>query len=133
MLIIETYLDFIEGKGIGVFSKGFIPKGTKYWIRNEVFDKIIPKDEFATLDKLASDHIKQYGALETSGNWYLCSDNSKFTNHSNFPNTQNHFDSVGIVIFSTTLKDIKVGEEILCDYTKTCLTCSNGVNFKVIE
>lgn len=132
MLIVETYIDFSEGKGIGLFSNVKIEKGSIYWVRNEIFDKIISQANLDSLNPLASDYIKTFGVLETFENWYLCCDNARFTNHSKNPNTLNHFDKNGLMQYCTVLKNIEVGEEILCDYTKTCLTCINGVNFKEV-
>lgn len=132
MLIVHTYIDFSKGKGLGLFAKVKIEKGSIYWIRNEIFDKVFIQEHVDSLNKLASDHIKIYGVLEVSENWYLCSDNAKYTNHSKTPNTQNHFNKDGIVEYCTALNDIEVGEEILCDYTKSCLTCINGVPFNEV-
>ena len=130
MLIVETYLNVSPGKGIGLFAKCDLIKGQKYWIRNEVFDKIIPASLLESFDKVAYNYVVEHGFLEKSGNWYLCCDNASFTNHSSNPNSENHFDSQGLILFITASSYIYAGEEILCDYTDTCLTCQEGVNFE---
>ena len=129
MLVIESYMDISPGMGIGLFAKANILKGTKYWIRNEVFDKLISKKQYESLDKLAADFTEIHGFLEVTQNWYLCCDNASFTNHSNFPNTKYYFDRDGLVKYGVASKNIISGEEIFCDYTKICLTCKNGLNF----
>lgn len=129
MLLVETFINCTSERGVGLFSKKFIPKGTIYWIRNESFDSVFSKKVMATMEKLAINYIKKYGFLEKSGNWYLCNDNDRFSNHSLHPNSKNHFDENGIVKYCTTLCNIATGEEILCDYTEICQTCISGVDF----
>ncbi len=129
MLLVETYLDISPGRGIGLFAKSDLPAGTKYWTRNEIFDKTFSIQELERLEKIASEYFMKYGFLEASGNWYLCGDNARFSNHSPVANTINYFDEKGIVQYSDILKTIRAGQEIFIDYTQICETCKNGVNF----
>jgi SET domain-containing protein len=129
MLLVETYISISSGKGIGLFAKDKIPKGTKYWVRNETFDKVISQTQLNTFNKLASNYIKTYGFQEINFNWYLCGDNARFSNHSIVPNSQNHFDVNGFLQYHSASDEIKPGEEIFCDYREICLTCSNGIEF----
>jgi hypothetical protein len=52
MLLIETYLARSPGKGIGLFVKEKISIGTKYWIRDENFDKIFTIQDLSLFCKL---------------------------------------------------------------------------------
>ena len=131
MLLVETYLDISPGKGIGLFAKINIKKGTKYWVRNEVFDKVFSLAELETFNQLTTEYIKFYGFQEKTFCWYLCGDNGRFTNHSSTPNTKNHFDKAGILQYSTVTKNVGIGEEILCDYQDICMTCKNELLFKI--
>ena len=131
MLIVETYIDVSPGKGIGLFAKEYIAKGSVYWVRDENFDKIFLQNQLEQYPKLASDFIKIHGFLEQTGDWYLCGDNARFSNHSRLPNTENHFDYLGRIQYSIATENISPGNEIFCDYTKTCLTCKDGVSFEV--
>jgi hypothetical protein len=133
MLIVCTYVDVSPQRGLGLFAKENIPKGSKYWARSEKLDRIISPAEFRAFSKKEADHINIHGCLEASQNWYLCTDDSKYTNHSAFPNSKAIFDAHGIVQFLIASRDINVGEEIFCNYIELCLTCKNGVNFKVVE
>lgn len=133
MLLIETYIDTSPGKGIGLFAKKDIEKGTKYWLRNEVFDTVITEAQLDSFHKIASDFFTMYGFLEVSGNWYLCNDHARFSNHSETPNTQNHFNAKGLLEYCTISKNIKQGEEIFINYTEICMTCREGVAFKVLN
>jgi len=129
MLLVETYIAISERKGIGLFTKSFIPKGTVYWIRDEKFDRVFTKGQMLELRSLAIAYIQYHGFLEKSGNWYLCNDNARFSNHSSNPNTINHFDNDGLIKHSSMSQDINEGEEITCDYTEICMTCANGIDF----
>lgn len=129
MLLVETYLDISPGRGIGLFAKFDLNIGTKYWIRNEAFDKVFSISELEALEEIASEYFRKYGFLEVSGNWYLCGDNARFSNHSPVSNTENHFDKNGVIQYSTVSKAIKAGQEIFIDYTQICETCKNGVTF----
>ncbi len=132
MLLVETYINISPGIGIGLFAKVKIAKETKYWIRNELFDKVISQVQLQSLEKIASDYFMKYGFFEKSGNWYLCGDHARFSNHSKSPNTRNHFNENGLLQYCTTSKIINANEEILIDYTEICLTCRDGVNFSDI-
>lgn len=129
MLTVETYLKESPGRGIGLFAKNAIPKGTIYWIRNEEFDRVFSDKTISEYDRLTSDFIITYGFLETNGNWYLCSDNAKYSNHLSRSNTTIIFNSSGLVQSHVASKLIHPDEEIFCDYSEICLACKNGLNF----
>ncbi len=129
MLIVETYLAESERKGVGLFAKKFIPKGDAWWIRNEAFDKITEQTIMKTYSDLAKTFIKNYGFLEPTGRWYLCIDNARFSNHSDKPNSKNILNDKGEIISCIALRDILEGEEILCDYRETCITCADKLGF----
>ncbi|QQL50260.1 SET domain-containing protein-lysine N-methyltransferase [Mucilaginibacter ginkgonis] len=133
MLIVETYLKEVSGKGIGLFASKLIPKNAVYWVRNTDFDKIISKTELRSYPALTSNFITNYGFQEQSGIWYLCMDNARFVNHSLNPNTFNRFNDTGELIECTTTKDILPNEEIVCNYRKTCITCDVDVDFVVAD
>lgn len=129
MLLIETYLDFSPGKGIGLFSKELVPEGTTYWIRNEQFDRVFGEQLIATFEKKSVDFIMKYGFKEASGNWYLCNDHARFSNHSTTPNSKSIFDGQGLVEYNIAIHEIRPGEEIFCDYTEICTASKHGVDF----
>jgi len=131
LLIIKTYIDYSPEKGFGLFAKENIPKGTRYWVRNEFFDKVISSLELSFFDDIAIDFIKKYGFLEKSGNWYLCSDNARFSNHSENSNSENYFNSDGLVQYTYSKTRILAGEEILCNYRDICEECREKLKFKV--
>jgi uncharacterized protein len=132
MLFVETYIAPVEGKGIGLFARTKIGKGTIYWFRNENFDRLFTPEALATFPANVATYIQKHGFLEVTGNWYLCGDNARFTNHSKTPNFINHFDASGLVDYCFTDRDILAGEEILCNYFDTCQSCANGLPFDEI-
>lgn len=129
MLIIETYLGSSKGIGIGLFSKNDLTKGEIWWIRNEYFDKIFLAADIKRFGSISFQFIKTYGFLECTGNWYLCIDNAKFSNHSNDPNTSCIFTKSGELASCCTRRDIKAGEEILCNYQEFCIEAANRLGF----
>jgi uncharacterized protein len=129
MLTVETYLAESKGKGVGLFAKKPIPKGEAWWIRNEAFDKVTDQAIVESYPPLAKTFIKNYGFLEPTGRWYLCIDNARFSNHSDLPNSMNILNDKGEILSCIAFRDILEGEEILCDYRDTCITCANNLGF----
>ena len=123
MLIIDTFLGLTKEKGLGLFSNDFLKKGTTYWIRNEKFDKIIYPDVLNCFHQLQQEFIIKYGFLEITGNWYLCTDNGKYCNHSDHPNTSNIYDANGLLLKCQTTTNIEKNSEILCNYKELCQSC----------
>lgn len=129
MLLIDTYLNITTDSGIGLFSKCKIKEGDIFWVRNESFDRIITAQEIDHLPVITKNFMTIYGFQEINYNWYICIDNARFSNHSKFPNTIVTFNNEGLVESHIAAKNIEIGEEILCDYTKFCMTCKNGLPF----
>ncbi len=111
MLLVKTYLDKSEVNGTGCFTDEFIPKGATIWKLERPFDVVLSEEEFILLPQMAKEHILHFAYYnKEDGGYVLCSDNAKFFNHSDNPNTE---DQTGI---TTALRDIQKGEEILSDY-----------------
>ena len=60
MLLVETYIAESPGKGKGLFSKNFIPKGTTIWEFVEEFDIKVHKDKYKLLSQIQKDFIDTY-------------------------------------------------------------------------
>jgi SET domain-containing protein len=132
MLLVDSYVAPVEGKGIGLFAKDVIAKETIYWQRNETFDRLFTLSALAKFPANVLSYIQKYGFQEVTGNWYLCGDNARFTNHSLQPNFISHFDGSGLVDYCFTDRDIAAGDEILCNYFDTCQSCANGLPFEEV-
>ena len=116
MLLIKTQVGPSKIHGLGLFAEAFILKGTRTWIFLEGFDLRLP---VAILDKLsdpAKDQLLKYSSLDTRlGVYELCSDDARFFNHSDTPNTRSIQLETGEETDVAT-RDIEAGEELTCDY-----------------
>lgn len=123
MLRVQTELKESTGKGLGIFAKGFIPKGTLIWTRS-YFDQAYKEAEIPWLSQREKMYLYKYGYQE-EGEWILCCDESKYMNHSSTPNTLDNEKG------TFARRDIQAGEEITCNYFEICeWTKENGLGFE---
>ncbi len=129
MLKVKTSIRETYDKGIGLFAAENIPAGTVWHESETFFDQRFPGEFVKTL-KLEK-FFSKYGEYDkTTDSYYLCSDNARFCNHSNTPNTKYNRETGE----SYTLIDIHIGEEITCDYRESCdMTREHGFDFEVKE
>ncbi len=115
MILIDTEVrDTLSKRGMGLFSKEFIPKGTIIWEFNRLIDKEIPYEEIENLPNSVKVFLKKYGYVEKSTGICLFDGmNDRFMNHSRDPNVIFDDSPRGVGIAAV---DIKVGDEITCDY-----------------
>jgi SET domain-containing protein len=117
MILVKTKLDKSRVHGIGCFAVDFIAKGTPVWkfVRN--FDRDFPNNFPETLGLAAREQFLNYTYISrTTGNYILCSDDTRFFNHSDTPNVINipaEGEQEGVDI---AVCDIQAGDEILYDY-----------------
>ena len=116
MLTVPTYLDRSLHHGIGLFSSDFLAKGTVVWEFNKLADLRYSPDQWLDLEKLLSCHsfenLRAHSYKE-KGSLVLCLDNARFMNHS----------TAGANVIQDPVhdkmyvcRDVKPGEELLCDY-----------------
>ncbi len=116
MLIIKTEIKESQGKGVGVFSLENKSKGEIVWIEHPLFYKIIPYYEFDRLPEVQKEFIKKYATEYTEEcMYYLDLDNTRFINHSNDAVIEWNNSEPQIAIL---LKDLKIGDEITCNYVR---------------
>ena len=116
MLLVKTKLGLSNINGIGLYADEFIPKGTLVWRFEEKLDlklcepayqALKTQYDFETLDK----YIYK---SRVSGCFILCTDDARFINHSNKPNTLDTQEGdEGVTI---AVRDIRPGEEITSNY-----------------
>lgn len=110
MFMIETYIKESDGKGLGTFSKKFIPKGTIIWKFVEGFDIKVHVSDTDKLNSIQKEFIYKYFWRE--GDYYYSScDHSIFQNHSY--NANSIPDEYGNMIANC---DIHIDEEIVVNY-----------------
>lgn len=109
---IKTYIDRSNIEGIGLFAAEFIPKGTLIW-KLDGLDQVFSKEEIEKINlKGIKDHYFKRYMFEMNEHYIFCSDDARFTNHSNNSNT------ISSQMFQYAKNNIQIGEEITCDYSE---------------
>ncbi len=114
MLLIKTKIAVSKIHGIGLHADQFIPKGTITWQFNPKVDIGFTDQEIKDLPEIAQKTFLHYTYFDKDLNKHmLCCDDQRFINHSsenwNIESTP-HKD--------VAVRDIQIGEELLCDYYK---------------
>ena len=118
MLHVRTYLDKSPIAGIGLYARELIPAGTIIWTFHVGFDVRILADEIVKLPEATREKFEEYAYLNgETGKYVYCSDDARFFNHSDDPNTGDALAPDGDEDGATVaLRDIQPGEEITSDY-----------------
>ncbi len=113
MMLVRTYLSNSAIEGIGIFAGEPIKAGDLIWRLEPKFDICFSESDIETLPPHMQDFIARYlyPHLHKPGVWVLESDNGRFMNHSESPNTDFTQVEEGFAI-----RDIAAGEEITCNY-----------------
>lgn len=113
MLLVRTKLSNSSIHGIGIFADEDIPAGTQIWVHDDRFDRAIPESLRDEVPELTAEFIDIYcyPSQKYPGHYILETDNGRFMNHDENPNTDFNTPGKG---FAKRL--IKKGEEIICDY-----------------
>ena len=99
-----------EGKGMGLFAKRFIPKGTMVTGECDKY-MVIPSEHFSRLTRQEQESMLHFCVTGKDGSVLVLTDEGRFMNHScnaNILETGFGFDIV--------VKDITEGEELTADY-----------------
>ncbi len=119
MLLIQTYLKEVAGKGIGLFTKNDLFEGQVIYEDCDIFSKTFTEEKFNSLSKNHQEFIKFYGCyISKKKVWYLDTDNGRFMNHSENPNVSYDWGTYleggkGTMI---ALKDINADTELCSNY-----------------
>lgn len=114
MLRVKTILSKSTINGIGLFADQFIPKGTVTWEFEEKFDTTFLEEDIESLPDFAQKNFLKYAYYDFDLNKYvLCADDQRFINHSS-----DNFNILSKPRVDVAARDIKQGEELLCDYTQ---------------
>ncbi len=106
---VKTYIDKSNIEGIGLFAAEFITKGTLIWKFSGLDLKLTPLERIGLkLNDIETHYFKRY-EFGKDGVFIFCSDDAKYCNHADFPNTNGYLEQYAI-------KDIQIGEEITCNY-----------------
>ena len=126
MLTIKTKLKDTGFKGIGVFAEEPVKKGDLVYVfepdfcksfqladiakLSKAITKSVPKKDIKKISALKYRFLKIYATREGQLYW-LDLDNTRFINHAHVPNIQFIKGLKAVAV-----KDIKIGDEITCDY-----------------
>jgi uncharacterized protein len=115
MMLVQTKVQNSHIEGVGIFAAQFIRKGQEIWRLDERFDLVYPEKTVASFPPDMQDYFNRYGYphMTRSGFIVLEIDNGRFMNHSEEPNTNFTDSELGWAI-----RDIQIGEELLCDYSE---------------
>lgn len=119
MLLIETFLKEVEGKGIGLFTKNDLFEGQIIYEDCDIFSKTFTEELFNSLSINHQNFIKIYGCyVEKKKVWYLDTDNGRFMNHSENPNVSYDWGTYleGGKGTMVALKNIPAGTELCSNY-----------------
>ena len=120
MLKIKTFTAPDRFGGTGLFAAEDIPAGTVVWEYNPEFTRFVSVDEYFQLSPQAKKIMENYSypiyapdEAEPMVGLLYNTDNTRYTNHAENPNTGHPEDESET---NVALREIKKGEEITCDY-----------------
>jgi SET domain-containing protein len=117
MLYVKTKLKESQIHGVGCFADEDIPKGTIVWKFVKDFDQEFPREFIQKLSSPCRQQFLKYAYVsKTTGNYILCSDDTRFFNHSDDNNIKNiaiEGEQEGVDVSN---RDIAAGEELTYDY-----------------
>ncbi|KKQ78181.1 MAG: hypothetical protein A3A96_00175 [Candidatus Zambryskibacteria bacterium RIFCSPLOWO2_01_FULL_39_39] len=126
MILVKTKLGKSIKHGIGLLADQFIPKGTITWEYHPLFDSAFTDEEINQMSEPAKKQFFHYAYFDKDLDKHvLCFDDQRFINHSAKK------EDINIQSFTRkdiALKDIHLGEELLCDYDQFDNTYFDRIN-----
>ena len=111
MLLVDASRGHSPLHEIGLIARERILVGTVVWALKLGFDVVLTEEEFKALSKHSRKQVRHYAYFCLEKRLFaLSSDDDRFTNHSDTPNTRVVGDC------AVAVRDIEIGEEITCDY-----------------
>ena len=118
MLYVKTKIQPSLIHGIGVFAEEFISKGTTVWKFTHGFDLKFTRQQILSFPETLQIYIYKYGWKSKKTALYcLSSDNGKYFNHSDKPNTVSKYTEDEEEVVTRAIKDIQAGEELTDNYS----------------
>jgi len=115
MMLVTTYVAPSPIEGVGVFAAEDIEAGARIWELAAGLDRLIRRDEVATLPPPLQAFVERYSYPYPHDPEQLIVelDNGRFMNHSEHPNTRFDDPDAGYA-----LRAIRAGEELTCNYAE---------------
>ncbi len=135
MLLVRHSLKKSKVHGLGVFASEPIPKGTVIWRFTPGFDLKFTRRQILSLPEGVQSYLCMYGWKgKNSKRYCVALDAGKHINHSETPNCRSEYVDGEDEVITIALKDIRVGEEILEDYSSLeDENDANNIFFKMRE
>jgi len=125
MLLVNARAGMSSIHGYGLIAQEFIPRGTIIWRFQPGFDVVIPEAEIERLSPAARDQVLYYAYFDKQNHSFiLSSDDDRFTNHSDEPNSTSKAHCDGD--FVVAIRDIQPGEEITINYREIGVMLHRG-------
>ena len=113
MMMVRARVGHSKIHGLGLIAQEFISKGTVTWKLVPGFDVILSEDEVQNLPQSVQEQVRHYAFFHPQLKKHvLCSDDARFTNHSDDPTERFCGDH------SVAVRDIHEGEECTDNYTE---------------
>ena len=111
MLLVDCRAGISEIHGLGLIASQLIAKGTTIWQFQPGFDVAVTEEDYAKLPPNARRALDYYSYhCKAAGIRVLSSDDDRFTNHSDNPN------SIFVGGVTIAVRDIQPGEEVTMNY-----------------
>ena len=110
MFLIPTRVQASGIHGMGVFAAEPIPAGKLIWIYDERVDWQLSARDLGRFPEPFQSRMRDYCYRLPDGDYVFCGDNAKYMNHSVNPNCDDSGNR------TVTLRRIRAGEELTCDY-----------------
>lgn len=111
MLLVNASAGPSRIHGTGLIANEPISAGTVIWVLKPGFDLVLTRRELDELSPVAQEQIRNFIYIDVdTGKCILCSDDARFMNHSDSPNTSTH---AGQTVAHC---DIEAGTELTGDY-----------------
>ena len=113
MLLVNARAGISAIHGLGLISGQLIVEGTTIWQFQPGFDVAVTEEEYAKLPLNARSAIDYYSYhCKAAGIHVLSSDDDRFTNHADNPN------SIFVGGVTIAVRDIQPGEEVTMNYVE---------------
>ena len=113
MLLVKAWVGPSKIHGFGLIAHEFIPRGTVVWKLEPGIDVILSEEELERLPASVQQQIRYYSFFHPDLKRHvLCSDDDRFTNHSDDANQRFCGDH------AVAVRDIAPGEELTDNYNE---------------
>lgn len=115
MMLIDTFVAPSPIEGVGIFTAVDIGSGQAIWRFDPLFDIVLNAANVESLNTVQRQYLERYGYphMRRPGMIVLESDNGRFMNHHEQPNTVFVDPDVGFA-----KRAIRAGEELTCNYAE---------------